>query len=142
MSAEQNKEIVRRFYEQVWNAHDPSATATYYAEEFVDHNPALPNLSPGMEGARQTFAGFLSAFPDVHFTLNAVLGDGDLVACHWTASGKNGGSLLGRPATGRKITISGADIFRVTNGKIVERWGSFDTLGMMQQLGAVPAPSA
>lgn len=131
-----NKALAREFYTQVWNEHRADAAATYYAADYADHNPSVPNQPAGLDGAHAVFSAFLAAFPDVHFTLDLQLAEGDLVTTRWTASGTNSGSLMGMPATGRQVTVTGVDIFRMQGGTIVERWGSFDLAGMMQQLGA------
>jgi predicted ester cyclase len=138
MSAEANKSLVGSFYQTVWNGKNPDATGDYYTEGFVDHNPAAPGLPEGVARARQTFVVYLTAFPDITFTIDLQIAEGDLVSTRWSASGTNSGSLLGMPPTGRSATVTGIDIFRVAGGKIVERWGSFDGLGMMQQLGLAP----
>jgi steroid delta-isomerase-like uncharacterized protein len=130
-----NKALAREFYEQVWNEHRADAAATYYAADYADHNTSVPNQPAGVDGAYAVFSTFLAAFPDVHFTLDLQLVEGDLVTTRWTANGTNSGSLMGMPPTRRPISVTGIDIFRVRGGKIVERWGSFDLAGMMQQLG-------
>jgi steroid delta-isomerase-like uncharacterized protein len=131
-----NKAIVRESYEQVWNEHRADAAATYYAADYADHNTSVPDQPAGVDGAHAVFSTFLAAFPDVHFTLDLQVAEGDLVSTRWTATGTNSGSLMGMPPTGRQVIVTGIDIFRVQGGKIVERWGSFDLAGMMQQLGA------
>jgi len=133
--SDENKALVREVYEQIWNAHNPEATERYYAIEYNDHNPALPDQAGGAAGAQQVFSTFIAAFPDVHFTLDLQTAEADIVTTRWTASGTNSGSLMGMPPTGRQITITGIDILCVRDGKIVDRWGNFDFAGMMQQLG-------
>ena len=83
---------------------------------------------------------FLSAFPDTQMTVEDELADGDKVATRWTATGTHTGELMGIPPTGKQVTVTGMDINRLVGGKIVEHWGEFDQMGMMQQLGVVPAP--
>jgi steroid delta-isomerase-like uncharacterized protein len=131
-----NKTIVREFYEQVWNQHRADAATTYYAADYADHNVSVPDQPAGVAGAQAVFSTFLAAFPDVHFTLDLQAAEGDLVTTRWTAIGTNSGSLMGMPPTGKQVTVTGIDIFRVQGGKIIERWGNFDLAGMMQQLGA------
>lgn len=134
--SEANKALVRESYEQVWNQHRADAAAAYYAADYADHNMSVPNQPAGVAGALAVFSTFLAAFPDVLFTIDRQLAEGDMVATRWTATGTNNGPLMGMAPTGRKITVTGIDIFRMAEGKIVERWGSFDLAGMMQQLGA------
>lgn len=134
--SETNKAFIRRFYEEVWNNHRADAAALFYAADYLDHNESVPGQSAGSAGAEQVFSSFLAAFPDVHFTIDLQTAEGDLVTTRWTATGTNSGSLMGMPPTGRPVTVTGIDIFRVRDSTIVERWGSFDLAGMLQQLGA------
>jgi steroid delta-isomerase-like uncharacterized protein len=134
--SETNKALVRSFYAEVWNAHNPGATGQYYAADFLDHNPAIPGQAAGAEGASQVFGGFIAAFPDIHFSIDLQVAEGDIVATRWTSTGTNSGSMMGMPPTGRSVTVTGIDILRIAGGKIAERWGNFDMAGMMQQLGA------
>jgi predicted ester cyclase len=83
---------------------------------------------------------FKSAFPDLHFTIEDTLVEGDKIVWRWSSTGTNTGSMMGMPSTNKKATITGIEIYRIANGKIAERWGNFDQLGMLQQLGVVPMP--
>jgi steroid delta-isomerase-like uncharacterized protein len=138
--SEQNKTIVRNFAEEIWNKGNFEATTTYIAADFVDHNPAIPNQLPGAEGARQVFAAYKAAFPDLHFTIEDMMIEGDKVVWRWTSTGTNTGSMMGMPPTGKQVTVSGIEIYRLAGDKIAERWGNFDQLGLLQQLGVIPAP--
>ncbi|MCK6629821.1 MAG: ester cyclase [Anaerolineae bacterium] len=135
-----HKTLVQNFAEEIWNKGNFEATTTYVATDFVDHNPAIPNQPPGAEGARQVFATYKAAFPDQHFTIEDILVEADKVVWRWSSTGTNTGSLMGMPPTHKKATISGIEIYRIAGGKIAERWGNFDQLGLLQQLGVVPAP--
>ena len=81
-----------------------------------------------------------AAFPDIQYTVEALLAEGDKVVVRWTARGTHTGELMGIPPTGKQVTVTGVNIGRVANGRIVEEWGEFDMMGMMQQLGVVPTP--
>ncbi|HWQ13187.1 MAG TPA: ester cyclase [Roseiflexaceae bacterium] len=140
--SEANKALAREFFEAVWNQHNPGAADTYFAADYVDHNLVLPGQPQGVAGARAVFESFIAAFPDVHFTIDTQLAEGDMVATRWTATGTNSGPLMGMPPSGKPITVTGIDIVRIAGGKIAERWGMFDGLAMMQQVGAIPAPQA
>jgi predicted ester cyclase len=83
---------------------------------------------------------FLSAFPDTKMTIEDQLAEGDKVTTRWTATGTHTGELMGIPATGKAVTVTGFDITRYSGGKSVEHWGQFDQMGMMQQLGVIPTP--
>ncbi|MBI4672181.1 MAG: ester cyclase [Chloroflexi bacterium] len=140
MSTEQNIALVRRFVQEVMNKGDLAAMDEFFPVDVVDHTPEVPNLPPGREGAKILFAAYRAAFPDYHVAIDDILAEGDKVVWRWTLTGTNQGSMMGMPATGKQVKVEGIDIFRIADGKIVERWASFDQLGMMQQLGAVPAP--
>ena len=138
--SEQNKTIVRNFVEEVWNKSNLDAVETYFAADFVDHNPARPGSPSGAEGAKQVFKMFKAAFPDLHFTIEDIMAEGDKVVWRWSSVGTNTGSLMGMPATNKQAKVTGIEIYRVVTGKIAERWGNFDQLGMLQQLGVIPTP--
>jgi steroid delta-isomerase-like uncharacterized protein len=137
--SDSNKALVQRFYAEVWNEHNPGATGQYYAVDFVDHDPAIPGQPAGAEGASQVFAGFIAAFPDIHFSIDFQVAEGEVVATRWSSTGTNSGSMMGMPPTGKAVSVTGIDIFRIAGGKIAERWGNFDMAGLMQQLGVGPA---
>lgn len=137
MSAETNKAFVQRFYQEIWNEGRLDAIEEYFATDFVDNNPAAPGLPPGAAGARATFATFRAAFPDIHFHVDTIVAEGDQVASRWTAHGTHRGELMGMPPTGKSATVTGIDIMRIAGGKVVERWGNFDQMAMMQQLGVM-----
>jgi len=139
MSVEDNKAAVRRFANEGFNAGNGDTAYTYVSEQMIDHNP-FPGQVPGPEGVKQVIAMFHAAFPDVHYTNEHIFGEGDLVTDHWIMEGTHQGTFMGIPPTGKRVKVSGIDIFRMADGKIVERWAEIDTLGMLQQLGAVPAP--
>ena len=137
MSIEANKEVVRRYWYELWNDKRGEILPEIAVEPVILHFPPgqahqPPNLTKWFETA-------LVAFPDVHFTLNLEMADGDLVATHWNYVATNTGPFLGRPATGKRITDTGIDIFRIRDGKIVEMWLVQDSLGLMQQLGVLAA---
>jgi steroid delta-isomerase-like uncharacterized protein len=138
MSTEENKALVRRFEEQVWNRRNPSLVDEFFAASHVFRAAGSPPLD--REGHRQMIAAFQSAFPDGHNTADDLLADGDKVAHRWTYRGTHRGAFQGIPATGRQVTLTGISIWRFEEGKIVESWHELDTLGLMQQLGVIPAP--
>jgi steroid delta-isomerase-like uncharacterized protein len=109
----------------------------------VDHDPQNPKAHiHGPEGAKRTAAIYCDAFPDLKITVEDQISEGDKVVTRWTNTGTQEGDLPGLPASGRSRTVTGIGIDRFEAGKIVESWGNWDTLGMMQQLGAVPAAAA
>lgn len=140
MSAEQNKAIIRRYFEEVWDKGNLAAEEEFVAPDVVVHAPPLPGAAPGVEGAKQVVTMFRTAFPDLKVVIEDLIADSDKVVQRWTAHVTHQGQLLGIPPTGRQVTLTGINIFRFAGGKIVERWGELDTLGILQQLGVVPPP--
>jgi steroid delta-isomerase-like uncharacterized protein len=139
MSEAQNKAIAKRFNEDVWGTGDETALEQLFAPDFVDHG-ALPGQTPDREGHKQTLAEFRSAFPDLSVTTEDIVAEGDKVVSRWTARGTHQGELMGISPTSKEVTITGIDVLRVAQGKVVERWAEYDSLGMIQQLGVVPEP--
>ena len=141
MSLEENKVLARRFVEEVWNQKNLAVARELLAATYVFHTPGrLPELPPGPEGFQQYASAFLIAFPDVHVTIEDQIAERDKVVTRWTSHGTNTGSLFGMPSTGRSATITGITIDRIADGKLVESWDELDQLGMLQQLGVIPAP--
>jgi steroid delta-isomerase-like uncharacterized protein len=137
--SEQNKAIARRALE-LFMSGDLDELDQLVSEDAVDHDAQNPNAGiHGPEGAKRTAAIYRGAFPDLQITVEDQLAEGDKVVTRWTAVGTQDGDLAGLPASGRSSTVTGMTIDRIEGGKIVESWGNWDTLGMMQQLGAIPA---
>jgi steroid delta-isomerase-like uncharacterized protein len=136
--SEQNKAIVRRLYEEIWDKGNLAVLDELHAVDAVDHNRP-PGLPPGREGVKQFFRMYLAAFPDVRMVIEDQVAEGDRVVTRWTATGTHKGELMGIPPTGKQVRVSGIDINRLEGGKIIESWGSSDQLGMMQQLGVIPS---
>jgi predicted ester cyclase len=138
MSTEDNKAVVRRFYEEVLNQKKRAVLDEVFDPNVVDHF-APPGTPGGLEGANQIFDMFLTAFPDLHFTVEDMIAEGDRVVARATMSGTQQGPFMGIPPTGKHVTITGIDINRFVGGKSVEHWVEMDRLGLMQQLGVIPA---
>jgi predicted ester cyclase len=109
------------------------------APEAIDHNP-VPGMAPGREGIKKAFAEGRRSFSDMRVTVEDTVAEGDKVACRVVVRMVHSGEFQGIPATGARVTQSGIDILRITGGVVTERWGEFDLLGLLQQLGAVMAP--
>ncbi len=141
MSTESNKTISRRFLEEIFGQGKLAVADQIIALDHVDRGPGtLPGLPPGPEGSKQLVTVYRNAFPDVQFTLDEQMAEGDKVMTRWTAHGTHKGELAGIPATGKSVTVTGMGVDRIVNGKIVESWGVYDQFGMMQQLGVIPTP--
>jgi steroid delta-isomerase-like uncharacterized protein len=138
MSAEANKALVRRFNE-AFNAGDLDGAVAVFARNAVIHNSGAPDPL-NLEGFGQLAGVFLAAFPGGKHTIDDMIAEGDRVVARITYRGTHTGDLMGIPPTGKQVTVSAMTIDQIANGKIVETWRLFDQLGMMQQLGVIPAP--
>lgn len=138
-TTEQNKSIVSEFIEALFSKGDLEAVDRYLAADFVNHDPPF-GVSADREGLRTAGAMMRSAFPDWHSDQHLVVGDGDIVVEHFTASGTHSGEVMGVAPTGERVALRGINIFRLEDGRIVERWGRLDDLGFLSQLGVVSMP--
>ncbi|MGA2098565.1 MAG: ester cyclase [Candidatus Acidiferrum sp.] len=137
MSKETNMAILGKFAEAV-NTGKLDLFNDAVSAENVDHDPAR-GQARGPEGYRAFFSGMRTAFPDLHVALETLVADDESLAFAYTLTGTHKGPLMGIAPTGKKIRIRGMQISKFKDGKMVERWGSSDELGMLQQLGVVPA---
>jgi steroid delta-isomerase-like uncharacterized protein len=134
-STDANKHIVEEFIAALFTRGDLSAVDRYLDPGFVNHDPPMPAMSTGPEGMRQASAMFRSAFPDWHSEVVQLIAEDDLVVENFVAHGTHRGAVMGETPTGREVALRGINIFRITNGRIVERWGRLDQLGLLEQLG-------
>jgi steroid delta-isomerase-like uncharacterized protein len=135
---ERNKEIIRALAEDVIHRGDLNRVAEFFAPEYAPHDPSNPGRRGGVEGARE-FIGMLHAgLSDVRYSIEGLTAEADRVVYRWTLQGTHTGVFMGVPPSGRPIRVTGMDMFRLANGKIVESWASADALGMLQQLGVLP----
>jgi steroid delta-isomerase-like uncharacterized protein len=140
MSGEANKAVIQNWVAEGWNGGDvDGAAARYYADDYCMHDPAVPNLPPGVEGFKAYIHSFRDALSDVDVVLDDILADGDKVVWHFTLSATNTAPLLGIPATGNQVSVTGMLISRIAGGKVAEEWINRDDLGLFQQLGVIPA---
>ena len=141
MSVEQNKALVHRLMEEVFNGGNVSLVDELVAPDFVEHEELPPGITPGREAIKQLPAIFRSAFPDFKVTIDDLIAEGDKVVVRTTWSGTHKGEFMGLAATGKGVSFGVIDIIRIAGGKFVEHWGQMDNAGLMQQLGAVPTPA-
>jgi predicted ester cyclase len=141
MTSTSNKQIVDDFITALFTNGDLTAVDRYLDPRFVDHDPPLPNSPDGAEGVRQAAKLFRQAFPDWRSDDLHLIAEGDLVAEHFVAHGTHRGSVMSESPTGQDVVLRGVNIFRITDGKIVERWGRLDDLGLLRQLGIVAEPA-
>jgi steroid delta-isomerase-like uncharacterized protein len=137
VSTDTNKEIVRRLGVEPWEG-NIGVIDELVAADYVGHDPSQPEDMRGPEGIRGFVTTYLTAFPDGKITIDDQLAEGDLVTSRWTGRGIHQGDLMGIPPTGKQVTVTGITISRVKDGKVVEEWTNWDTLGLLQQVGVVP----
>ena len=134
MSAE-NKAIVQKVYDVI-NANTLDNLDALIVVDVADHNPT-PGVAPGLAGTKQTLSMYHAVFSDLHVTAEDMIANGDKVVARLTTTGTNTGEFMGLPPTGKQVSMSGIEMFRLAEGKIVERWAEFDMMSLMQQLGAM-----
>jgi predicted ester cyclase len=139
MSAEQNKALIRRLFEEGLNQNKPEVFDELIAPDFVIYD-APGGTVRGPEGFHQVVEMFRKSFPDIHVTFEAEFADGDYVFHRGYVTGTHKGEFQGIPPTGKQFKIKSLDIWRIEDGCAVENWVQLDMLGLMQQLGVVPTP--
>jgi predicted ester cyclase len=137
---ERNKEVIRRFVEEVQNNKDEAAYDELVDPEFVNLS-SPPGVPSDREGGKMYLWGFFNAFPDCRWPIDDMIAEGNQVVTKKTFTGTHTGDLGEIPATGKRVTLQFVDIQRVRDGRIVEHWLSMDQLSFMQQLGVIPTPS-
>jgi predicted ester cyclase len=140
MTEEQNVAVALRFLEDAIGGHDANVLREIMGPQVAYHAAAGTDVDT-VEEVMALISGTITAFPDVHYTIDKVITDGELVALIWHAEGTNAGSLQGRPPTGKAATWTGINAFRVECGQIVEVWAEFNALGRLQQIGAIATPA-
>jgi steroid delta-isomerase-like uncharacterized protein len=130
------KEISRRLTEDPWQG-KLDDVIDYVADDYVGHQPGVPEVH-GKAGFKEFVGTYLAGFPDGKIVVEDQIAEGDKVTTRWTARGTNTGQLMGMPATGKEVTVTGITYSKISDGQVHESWASWDTLSMLQQLGAVP----
>ena len=138
-NTEANKALAKRFYEEVFNQRKLDAVDQLCAANFVDHDPD-PGQEPGAAGVKKSLGSWMGGFPDLHVTPLQILAEGDLVATVAKMSGTMKNDMMGMKATNKSFSSTVVDVIRFKDGKAVERWGAFDAMGMMMQLGLATSP--
>ena len=151
MSIEDNKATVRRFFEEVHNQGNVAAVDELLAPSILLHFdapsdvPVPAEMQLSLEGIKQVVSEFRSTFPDLHYTVDLQVAEGDLVVSRVTVHGTHTGeyrglTFKGMPPTGKQVTWTETHIYRLAAGKIVEYWSNEDDVGRLQQVGALPTP--
>lgn len=139
MSEQDNKAVVRRYYDEVLNQRNVDLLDDLAVEDYVEHDP-FPGQGNGLGDLKARVTGLCAAFNPMHFTIEDVIAEGDRVVVRWTNAGTHSGGFMGIPATGKDFGIAGIDIHAVRSGKLAEHWHVVDQLAQMQQLGLLPQP--
>jgi steroid delta-isomerase-like uncharacterized protein len=137
MSLQENKDLIRRFVEEVQCQHNLALVDELFSPDYVDHTGIAD--PPDREGARMAFVRLLEAFPDHRFIVHQQLAEGDKVVTHKTFHGTHLGPWHGMPATGKAVSFELIDIFTIHDGQIAGHWAVVDMLDMMQKIGVMTA---
>jgi steroid delta-isomerase-like uncharacterized protein len=135
---EENKTVIRRFLEEIFEGGNLDLVDELFAPDYVLHDPSVPGEVEGPEAMKQYINMYRTAFPDTRFTVEDQIAEGDEVVTRWTGQGTNEGEFMVIPPTGQQVTVMGIEFDRVSGGKMQETWVNYDALSMMQQLGVVP----
>jgi steroid delta-isomerase-like uncharacterized protein len=138
MAESGNKAVIGRFVEEVINQGRLEVADEIVAVDFVELDP-LPGQRQGREGLKEVLGGMLAAFPDMHWVVEEMVAEGEKVVTRFTWTGTHRGTFLGIPATGKGVSVKGVVIDRLVGGLMTDSRILMDTMGMMQQLGVVPA---
>lgn len=135
------KEIVDRWMDEIWQKRNVDAVDELHASDFVDRSPA--GRSPDNRGFKEGLVRLYQAFPDFYATTDDLVIDASegKVALRWSAVGTHKREYMGVPPTGKRVTFRGIEILRIENGRIVERWGEWDGIDLLEQLGLFPPTS-
>ena len=131
------KVLVRRLFEEVWNQGNLAAIDELFAPSYIRYDPAAPEAK-GLAGFKQLVVLLRTAFPDLHFTLEEIIAEGDKVMSRALLRGTHRGEYLGIAPTGKPVAVMGMVVLRIAQGKFQEGWLMMDNLGLLQQLGVVP----
>lgn len=137
MSTEANKAVVTRYWQELWNGKREEVIDEITTSDLRFHFP--PGQAHQPATLHQWFATSRRAFPNVHFTIHDLLAEGDKVVARWSYEATQTGEFLGQSATQKQVTDQGLNLFRIENGRIAEMWMSGDSLGLLRQLGMLPA---
>jgi steroid delta-isomerase-like uncharacterized protein len=137
--AQENSALIRRWFEEVWNKGRMEAIDEMASPSVIGHGQAQHDTDIGLQEFRAFASSIRSAFPDLKVTIDHTVEQGDKVVARWTATMTHKGNFLGFAPTGKTATITGTTTQRIAGGKIVEGWDNWDQLGLLVQIGAVPA---
>ena len=136
MGEAENKALVQRFYDEVWDRGNFEFAHEVFLDDYVRHDLRLTPAGHGAAGQAAIAAGFRAAFPDARWHVDLLFAEGDFVAARWTATGTFRGPWGSVEPTGKPVEFSGVNLYRFRDGKVAEIWNHRDDLGLMQQVGA------
>src|SRR6266404_4861546 len=136
--SENNKAVVRRLIEEVWNKGNLSLVDELFAPNYEHHDPSSPDFGRGPESEKKRANLYRNPFPDLRLTIEDIIAEDNTVMTRWSCRGTHNGFLNDMATTEKQFTISGITVGRLANGKIAESYVNWDALGLMQQLGVVP----
>jgi predicted ester cyclase len=132
---EDNKTVVRRFYEEVFNQGQEAVIDEIVAPDYMDYGHTPPGKGP--EGAKQDFRGIAGAFSNPHFTIDDLIATGDQVIARWTGTFTHTGEFAGVAPTGKSLMLTGMSIYRLANGQLLETRNAVNWMPLLQELGAI-----
>jgi steroid delta-isomerase-like uncharacterized protein len=134
---DENKALAQRFYNEVMNSHNIAGAKSFVTTDFIDHNPSQGHTGKGLDDLTAQLNEMITAIPDLRVTADLMVAEEDKVVTYLTMTGTNTGPFGNMPASNKPIKFNGVDIVHIKNGKAIERWGVFDDLSFMTQLGMV-----
>ena len=139
--SEENEALVRRYFEEIWDKGNLDVIDELFTTDFVRHGPTgTEGEVRGLEEFKDLVRMYRSAIPDLQAPIEDLIAEGDRVVSRWRTRGTHQGELMGNAPTGNQASVTGIIIDRISGGKIEEEWADYDTLHLMQQIGAVPQP--
>jgi steroid delta-isomerase-like uncharacterized protein len=139
MTTDQNRAIVRRYYDEVLNGRTVAVLDEIAVEDYIENDP-FPGMGNGREQLKLRAGALLSAFSPCTFKIEDIVAEGDRVAVRWRSRGTHSGEFMGIPPTNRPYEIAGIDFHRLADGRMAEHWHVVDQLSQLQQLGLLPTP--
>lgn len=136
-----NKQLAQKFMDECWNKGNLKAISEFLTTNCRYHDPVFPHLASGADNIRSHIENCRRGFPDMRFTIDDTIAEGNEVVHHWTVTGTHRGQFLGLAPTNRQATVSGSSIFRIQNSKIAEQWSDWNLMSLMEQLGISMATS-
>ena len=140
---EENKRLVRQVYEDIRSEGNLDLVDEIFSPDYLGHDPtAEPEEIRGRESFKEQTIGYRSVFPDLWFTIDSLVAEGEEVVARWTARGTHRGSMAGEEPTGKAIEVTGFGSWRIENGLVAEHWGVFDVMRLLRGIGVLPEEAA